>query len=339
MAQVYRPIDVLEKQVDLVRWWSRSQYRHGMAAQFQGMVDQYITMRDPDTGQPYVVENWIASRLDSAETFYVRSEIISRLWDFTDVYETHEHEVVLPQDLPCPKGFVFLERPIHTMDARGRVVSIKGILWGEESRGVVLLQLSDARDELDEVNRDAYARWGGKENVVAMSEMPPLHITSWTWGRRIANLTPDDFSSPEKLAQFHGNVTPVEVYEENHHTYAHSVSRFNQFVISLWEFVQEQIPWKIPADRRMLKRLQRAHSPLSEVTVVDLRPFDQPYEPTDPEYVPQTVIWNHRWRVREHKRRWIDKNGNYRETTVSAHVKGPEHLPLIEKDRIFHVKR
>jgi len=339
MATVYRPIDVLEKQVDLVRWWSRSQYRHGMTGAFQRMADQYITMKDPDTGKPYVVEDWMASRLDSAETFYVRREIISRLWDFTDVYQTHEHEVVLPQDLPCPRGFVYLERPIHIMDARARVTSIKGILWGEERAGVAIAQLSDAADDLDEVNRDAWARWGGKDAVVGMCEMPLLHLTSWTWGRRIVNLTAEDFSSPEHLAEFHGNVTPVEVYQENRQTYAHAVNRFNQFLLSLWEFVQEQIPWKIPADRPMLKRLKRAHSPLKEVTVVDLRPYDQPYEPTDPDYEPQTVIWNHRWRVREHKRRWIDKHGNYRETTVSAHVKGPEHLPLIEKDRIFHVKR
>ena len=339
MTEVYRPIDVLEKQVELINFWTRSRYKDSFNNPFQFIMNRFDIRDSQHRKVPARLSVFMGQRLNISETIFVRSNIIDRLWDFTDVYETHEHEVVLPQDLPCPRGFVYLERPIHTMDAQGRVVSIKGILWGEERAGVAIVQLSDARDELDEVNRDAYVRWGGKDNVVALSEMPPLHVTSWTWGRRIANLTPEDFSSPEHLAEFHGNVTPVEVYRENHHTYAHSVNRFNQFLISLWEFVQEQIPWRIPADRVMLKRLQRAHSPLAEVTVVELRPFDQPYEPTDPEYEPQTVIWNHRWRVREHKRRWIDKNGNYRETTVSAHVKGPEHLPLIEKDKIFHVKR
>jgi len=337
MAEVYRPIDVLEKQVDMVRWWLSSQWRHNISQGFQAMADQYITMKNEDGSTP-PVDMYIAERLDNAETFFVHSNIIDRLWHFTDVYEAHDHEVILPQDLPCPRGYIFLEKPIHLLDARGKVTSVKVILWSEEKRGVTLCQFSDAKDELDEVNQEEWSTFG-KDRVVAVGEFPLLHLISWTWGRKITNLTPDDFGDPEKMYEFHSRVTPLEVYQENMDSYALMSNRFNGFLVSLWEFVQEQIPFRLRADRPMLKRLQRAHSTLSEVTVIDLRTEDRPTQHTDPDHVPQTIMWASRWRVREHKRRWIDKNGDYRETTVSAHVKGPAHLPLIEKDRIFNVKR
>jgi hypothetical protein len=337
VAEVYRPIDVLEKQVDMVRWWLSSQWRHNISHGFQNMANAYITMKNDDGTTP-PVDMYIAERLDNAETFFVRSPIIDRLWHFTDVYEAHDHEVILPQDLPCPRGYIFLEKPIHLLDARGKVTSVKVILWSEELRGVTLCQFSDAKDPLDEVNKEEWAQFG-REAVLSVGEFPLLHLISWTWGRKITNLTPDEFQDPEKMARFHSMVTPIETYAENMDSYALMTNRFNGFIVSLWEFVQEQIPYRIPADRPMRKRLQRAHSQLTEVTVIDLRTIDQPPQYQDPDHVPQTIMWAGRWRVREHKRRWIDKHGNYRETTVAAHVKGPEHLPLIEKDRVFHVKR
>ena len=336
MATVYRPIDVLEKQVDLVRWWTSSQYRHGFIETFQDMINKYASMKNLDV--PREIDKYLISRLDTAETFYVRSPIIARLWDFTDVYETHEHEVVLPQDLPCERGFFYLERPIHTLDARGRVTSIKAILWSEEREAVILSEFSDASDELDEISQMTFAQFG-KQEAISICELPLMHIVPWRWGRKVQNLTDEDFSNPEELADFHGEAGDLETYKKFQGSYTFSVNRFNAFVISLWEFVQEQIPFRISADRPMLRRLKRAHSPLKDVTVIDLRPVDRPPQITDPDHVPQFVPWSHRWRVREHKRRWIDKHGNYRETTVSAHIKGPDHLQLIEKDRIFNVHK
>ena len=326
MSSVYRPIDVLEEQVDLVRFWRHSQYRHGFVKTFDFMVKQYQATRDDP------LDVFLAERLDTAETFFVRSKIISRLWDFADAHEAHEHEVVLPQDLPCSRGFFYLENCIHIIDARGQVCSIRAILWSEENGGVAITQFSDAHDELDEVNHREQAQGIDASEI---TKYPLLHIMPWSWGRKILNLTENDFTVSDP------NATPedLEIVRKNMPTAAMSTSRFNAFVLSLWEFVQEQVPSRIPADRPMLKRLKRAHSPLSEVTIVELRPTDQPPQYNDPDHVPQTVLWTHRWRSRGHKRRWIDKHGNYRETTVSGSIKGPEHLPLIEKDRVYNVRR
>jgi hypothetical protein len=167
-------------------------------------------------------------------------------------------------------------------------------------------------------------------------ELPVLHVQSYMWGTKVTDLDVDDFTltsetrTPGELAEVTKGMGDHVVYQ----------NRFTQFLLSLWEFMGEQIPQRMPPDRPMRKRLQRAHSSLSEVSIIQLRPYDQPSEPTDPDHVPQFVPWSHRWRVRAHKRRWIDKKtGELRETTVREYTKGPPHLQLIEKDRVFHVKR
>jgi hypothetical protein len=330
MTEVYRPIDVLDKQAQMVRWWKTSQYRHSFADAFGYAVQKYRSTMGES------VDTFIASRLNDAETFYVRSNIIDRLWHFTDVYETHGHETIEYQDLPCPRGFIFLERPIHMIDARGRVCSIKIILWSEERGGVSIVEFSDAKDPLDEINHLDRLKTGKPTSDI--TEYPLFHIMPWAWGKKVRNLTVADFSEDQPGVP-EDTEADRQTIRDNMPTSVQSMDRFNGFLLSLWEFVQEQVPYRMRADRYMLKRLQRAHSPISEVTVVDLRPVDQPPKHTDPDHVPETVLWSHRWRVREHKRRWIDKHGNYRETTVSACVKGPEYLPLIEKDRVYHVKR
>lgn len=113
----------------------------------------------------------------------------------------------------------------------------------------------------------------------------------------------------------------------------------NRFILALWGWMGEQIPWTVPAPRPTARRLQRAKVSFpSEVQVVDLRAIEQdPWRDANPN--PAMIMWSHRWKVREHKRRWFDKHGNYRETTVHAYVKGPKHLPLIERDRVFNVRR
>lgn len=330
MSEVHRPIDVLDEQVKLVRFWQSNQYRHAFAEAFEYAVAKYrSTMGE-------TVDTFLANRLNTAETFYVRSNIIDRLWHFTDVYETHDHETIEYQDLPCPQGFIFLEKPIHLIDARGRVCSVKIILWSEERGGVSIVEFSDAKDPLDEVNLLDEQAAGRPTSEV--TEYPLFHIMPWAWGKKIRNLTVEDFKE-EQPGIPEDTEADRQAIRDNMPTAVQGMDRFNGFLISLWEFVQEQIPYRMRADRPMMRRLQRAHSPLSEVSVIDLRPIDQPPRFNDPDHVPQEIPWSHRWRVREHKRRWIDKHGNYRETTVSACIKGPEHLPLIEKDRVFHVKR
>lgn len=339
-AQVYRPIDVLEKQVEQINFWQRHPHRLSYDKTFQHlMVGAKIADGQPGAGRQIVFSHFLGDRYNKAETIYVRSNIISRLWDFTDVYETHEHETIQPEDPPVDHGFAYFEHNIHIIDGQGKVNSIRAILWSVEENGVSVVLFSDPRDPLDDINHEQVKRFGEDWNADLGCDLPPFHIMNYPWGKKIQNLTIEDYSFPPQWDPDQDDAERHARYRKHAKDNVEYQNRFNNFLISLWEFMGEQVPMRMSPDRPMRKRLQRAHSPLSEVSIIQLRPYDRGPAFNDPDHVPQTVMWNSRWRVREHKRRWIDKHGNYRETTVSAHIKGPEHLPLIEKDRVFHVKR
>jgi hypothetical protein len=127
--------------------------------------------------------------------------------------------------------------------------------------------------------------------------------------------------------------------EETLQKHLEDVRAVNRFLLALWGWMGEQIPFTVPASRPARRRLERSKVQFpSEVQVVDLRIQEQdPWAERNPN--PAMILWSRRWKVREHKRRWFDKHGNYRETTVHSYVKGPAHLPLIERDRVFNVRQ
>jgi hypothetical protein len=87
-----------------------------------------------------------------------------------------------------------------------------------------------------------------------------------------------------------------------------------------------------------MKRIVRAGHPWTEVKVIALRSIKQLRR--EPNIDPAVIMWTHRWRVRSHIRRWRDKTtGELRTTTVGSYIKGPESMPLIEKDSVFNVRR
>jgi hypothetical protein len=329
MARIYRPIDVLDFQVELVRWWSRSIFRFDHGEAFQPVIDQAGWRGG--TGKRVPVHAYLHYRLDSAETIYVRRPIVETLWDFAEKWATHEHELVLPDDAPMDCGFAYLEKPVYIRDFRGQRLSIRAILWSAETNGYSVTTFSDRDDPLDDVNREMDEKVGREYRLQIDCPLPISHMTGWTYGHNVRDLDPNQVQPVREP----GNESDA-MWQANKVMATQQQAHMHRFILALWEFMGEQMPYKQFPDRFMAKRLKRAHSPLKEVSVIDLRPWpqDHPHNPN-----PQTVLWTHRWRQREHKRRWIDKAGNHRETTVSACVKGPDHLPLIEKDRVFHVKR
>lgn len=311
--------------MDAIRYWQRSAYASDFAKNFESLVANILRGK-------MTLQEYFANRLDTCDTIFVKSHIITRL---RHLAETHDEvaEPLLPQDLPSDGGYVWLETPIHIHDARGKQVSIKVIFWHKEYNGVMVAYMSDANDLEDFYSREAIEMTKDITPIQAGSRTPLLHVTSWAWGDDIRRMTLDKFTAPPLLEE---DPELAETYRESLDIAAQDMITIFKFVLALWEFMGDQIPMVAHPDRPLRRRLMREKSKLSEVLVVDLRPVKN----VGPHYEdPQLVMWSHRWRVRPHKRRWIDKEGNYRETTVSGYVKGPDHLPLIEKDRVFNVRR
>jgi hypothetical protein len=189
-------------------------------------------------------------------------------------------------------------------------------------------------DPHDEVNKP-YIERGEQEMLLNTGRASLMHIMPLTWGREINQISLDHYEIGPLIESEPGG---MEEFERHKAEAASSQSHALRFVTALWEFMGEQIPRVAFPDRPLRRRLLRAHSPLSEVKVVELRTMEGSHERSEN---PQLVMWSHRWRSRGHWRHYQNKlTGEVVKITwVNGSVKGPEHLPLVEKDTVFHVKR
>ncbi len=329
-----RPTDVLDLQVDLARYWERNPYAPAFAQTFidsmpgrwRGRLDQFL-----------------AGSFNTAETVYVQPHIVSRLWQFTDQFDTAEP--LSRDDLPFDRGFVYLGSPIYISDVHGRVCSVRGLLWSTIPEGVVVFAMSDRRDPLDELQAILNAEYGDMRHVD--SDLPLLHAMPMRYGWDVCRQTPADIALPESAwsvqqvegdqsARYIDQMTGEQVPEQIIEFARQDTVVITRFIVSLWDFMHDQLPTSHRPGRAQLRRLTRSGLATQEVVVVDMRTQrnESPHYPD-----PAEVIWSHRWRVRQHVRRWIDREGNHRETTIHSYVKGPDFLPLIEKDRLYHVRR
>jgi hypothetical protein len=204
-------------------------------------------------------------------------------------------------------------------------------MWVAEENGVRMFFFSDKHEKADEINQKVYAD-PRADKVPTMEPRTPLfHTELWEWGERLGSRAFSEMALASmksySMADDPETAIPQTVRDAN---------LMEQFMLGLWEFMQEKLPSLAHPDRAAWKRLVRSGHPWNEVKVIELRAVEtNPVRSEDP----QDVMWTHRWKVRSHIRRWVDKDGNERQTTVSAHIKGPENLPLIEKDSVFNVRR
>jgi hypothetical protein len=318
-----RPLDALDQQVALIHWYQSvrgAKVAAGFAQSWAGDFNE----RPKIVGYQNMGAH-LADALDRAETYVVAPHISSKLWAMTKDFEP---QPLLPQDMPSPQGFVILDEPLFIYDVSRKVFSVKAILWNINSAGsgVELFMFSDRDSDFDEssinLRKEVEPEWLG----------PPLslgHIQPWQFGKAISRDL-DDWESAREFQDL-----PPETVEDNF--------RVNAFLEVLWDFVQDIIPTTVHSDRAQRRRMERSHLRLRDVNVVDLR-VKEGYSVHDPDHEPEDVLWTHRWRVRRHKRRqWYGstKDGTRRceEIIVESHVKGPEFLPLVEKDRVMMVRR
>jgi hypothetical protein len=90
------------------------------------------------------------------------------------------------------------------------------------------------------------------------------------------------------------------------------------------------------ARKRRRKWNQDALDNLVETVVVHLRRRESSHHESDEEREKKDVEWTHRWMVDGHWRRIHQGTDNERAIWISPHIKGPEELPLVIKDRVYH---
>ncbi len=106
------------------------------------------------------------------------------------------------------------------------------------------------------------------------------------------------------------------------------------FFIFLRQSLVEQVESVVP---RAVRRREGAGRPMQHIVRAQLRRVHRSKGARPDE---TDIEWSHRWLVSGHWRnQWYSKNQTHRLKWIAAHVKGPDDMPLVVKDRIVRVDR
>jgi hypothetical protein len=322
---VGKPVEVLDKMIDLQRWWESDLGHYYGSEYIKSMIEQE---RYPGFFSPAErFSEHQANSLQRSLAYFVTDQMVDKIWQFSKGFETVGF---YPEEVPCDFGFMWLAKPVHVLDARGKIQCQRAITWVKQESGVGLCFYADKHDPLDEVN-DALR----KEKSKVLPVLPELtlnHVMPVGWGDRTNWFLsdPDEYTRKYK-GPLGDEYDPGEILVAAQEQFA-----FCRFLLACWEWMGYQLPSRALPHRQMAHRLGRSNLNTNEVLVIDLQAIE-------PSHIPpathQIVRWHYRWRSRPHKRHWVDKYGNHRTTDVVGCIKGPEGLPLVEKDILFKMRR
>lgn len=257
----------------------------------------------------------LPNALLGADTLYVEPEMM----DLVDVAaRSFEPEPLLPTDLPCPVGFLYLPRPLAITDRNGKSVSARAFAWRP---------LAMSGDP-----------WEAVEDGVAIDGIALYML------HRVGDH--DDYSDAEHAAGGHAigpwlltHLFPWPFGAEYPRGQQGSLLDIARPLIALWRLMQQTIA--MTSRERPPRATRRRVPPLLAdrlVTVVKLR---RPRRPDDPDHEPTPVEWTHRWIVGGHwRQQWYPSLNLHRQVWIAPYVKGPEHLPLdARKARVFDLAR
>lgn len=325
---VSRPVEVLDKMMDLARWWETP-----IGGRY-GQVFVEIMARREDYpalySQPERFGAFQAFCLEHSLPYFVTDQMVDKIWEFSKGFETLGF---YPEEVPSPYGFMWLAKPVHILDAQGKIQVQRAITWVKQDDGVALVFYADKHDPLDEIN--VAMRADPKQDFASLPELTINHIQPIAWGDNTKFFEHDiDFARDYVRDHFSPGGS---AYDAETILLAHREQfLFTRFLLACWEWMGYQLPSRALPHRQLAHRLGRSRLDAREVLVIDLQATERDHIPPATH---QVVQWHYRWRSRPHKRHWVDKTGQHRVTDVRGCIKGPEGLPLVERDVLFNLRR
>jgi hypothetical protein len=329
------PSDALEAHLAHLKWWDRPETFEFMNDWSSGPWRKLPKDLPEETREEIEILHTITSPdlivpgLNTAKTIYVERQIVDRLWKFVKDFQTEEP--LHPHHLPSIHGWAWLDEPIWTTDFNGQLLASRIVAWFSSNIGVVVHFYADATVK-DEIQLQMEEKWGNEamDFILKVAGQFILgHADLWQWGSTCIGRRTARRNDPRVT---HKTDEELRIMNEDQNAQ-------DQFVLSLWEFMQDTLPAVVHPKKSARKRIERATSrPAGEIRVVELRRTAQ-RPPRTAEGRSKNTEWTHQWRVRSHLRHWTDKTGQQRQTTVHSYVKGPKDRPFIEKDEIYAVRR
>jgi hypothetical protein len=325
---VGRPTEVLDKMVDLARWWETP-----IGQRYGRVFVEIMARREEYPGlfsQPDRFGAFQAFCLQRSLPYFVTDQMVDKIWEFSKGFETLGF---YPEEVPSPYGFMWLAKPVHILDAQGKIQVQRAIAWAVQDDGVALVFYADKHDPLDEINVALKA--DPRQDFAALPELTINHIQPVAWGDNTKFFWHTEAMAREYVSKHRS--PGGALYDPDKILLAHREQfLFTRFLLACWEWMGYQLPSRALPHRQLARRLGRSNLDAREVLIIDLQAAQADRIPPATH---QVVQWHYQWRVRAHKRHWVDKDGNHRVSDVRSYVKGPEGAPLVERDILFNLRR
>jgi hypothetical protein len=340
-APTPRPLDALASQVSLIRAWQGEHgddlvHAMGASSRSTALIEAAGTGRRAADG--------LASLLNRATTIVVTDRMLDVVLD--RMYAIRFGEALQHKDMLFPSGYILFPRPIDigpledddvdmTVFPRRPIAQFDAGFWTPMgitdttslhgfSSGVTSGIMYAQSNSLPLLQRHSPPADSGEpyedfqEGIDRLERMgikhAPIYSAGWAF-----DLSWDPAKREETFV-----LTPAGRFER-------------EFWLTLWRTLRDEVfaPVRL---RRQDHRAAARLGLIPEVVVADLRRVK--HRNTE-EVLPtgEVVMWNHRWLVRGHLRTIHKGTPQERKVFVREHVKGPENMPLISKDRVYRLSR
>lgn len=204
---------------------------------------------------------------------------------------------------------------------------------GDIGPGVALMGLSDGSEIRDALRRFELDKGVPQAPWPDSLKWVPWETTGWAFGTDWRQATGEEDSNTDVQL-------PAGVVNEGN-------TFIRKFMFAVWRLIREEVAVVEPfrPDRHAARRMARQAPNFGDLQVIRLRRiYDPLVELTEDERGERLRLereWSHRWRVSEH---WAwracgPNRSERRLVKIASYVKGPEHLPLIEKDKVYSLER
>ncbi len=337
-------LDALDLQLELIRFWKGAwgpRYATGfLESSRRGVPDDIKQKPNPImellnegtlTGHQMAERN--AFFLNQSDTFFV-TRAMTELAEVRA--EEIEPQILQPLHLPSPNGFCLLGKSIIRPDINGKPITYRAFSWStieyryvtsnKTYRGVQVLCYTDIADD-EAADHDLWIPQLRKMEEVSNHGIPQLILLGedeWAFGSTYIKV-------PDKIGgmAIDGDEArlPYELYMNR------------QLWAAIWDMMREVVTvTRSDMPRPVWRRGLAALGYIPEIRVVTLRKarYDSKGKLSDS---PIEVEWSHRWIVKSHPRTITHKDGTKEVIQIKSYIKGPEYLPLVEKDTIYRVER
>ena len=298
-----RAIDILDKQVTLIEKWKSPAGLHLAQAAVARMEKIGI-------GGTYDAEGFRqdkATGLNIADTYWVTSEMCDLV---THAAPQFKPQHLLVSDMPSKCGFIYFDKNIYLEDED----------YFNAGNG-------------DSYNMPARAIWYLVDTDPDTGPFAQINMytPSALW----------DEIDPGMAHKYFGELIFSTVYflelgKESDYNNTFSYKLLSTLFVLMNQRIAVQ--HREQGNRATDRRIKRARLGITnDVLVVNLRREASPQTAFDEG---KEVMWSHRWMVDGHWRnQYFPSIDDHRQIWIAPHVKGPDHLPLFVKDKVYKWRR